>query len=101
MSKQATIEQRIYLGNRAKEVIENEAYIAAFESIEQEIVEQWKKSPARDEAGRQSLWQYLQMLSKVKATLQTTMETGKLAMLDLEHKQTLRDRLRGTFSRAA
>ena len=96
-----TLEQRLYLGDRAGEVLENEAFIAAFEAIEKDVIEQWSNSPARDEAGRQSLWQYLQMARKFKANLQTTMETGKLAKLELQHKQTLADKARGWLSRAA
>lgn len=86
------IEQRIYNGNRAREVLENEAYQDAIESLKQEIVEQWKQSPARDEAGREKLWSLLKMADKLEAILRTTLETGKLAELDLNHRQTLMDR---------
>lgn len=88
------IEQRIYNGNRAREVLENEAYQDAIESLKQEIVEQWKQSPARDEAGREKLWSLLKMADKLEATLRTTLETGKLAELELGHKRTLADRAR-------
>lgn len=85
----ATIEERIYDANRAKEVLENEAFQQAFADIEQEVIEQWKSSPARDEAGREKLWMYLSMLRKVKTHLETTLESGKLAGLEIEHRQGL------------
>ena len=88
-----TIEQRIYNGDRANEVLENEAFIQAFDDIENEVIEQWKNSPARDEAGREKLWTYLMLLKKIKAQITTTLETGKLAKLDLEHKKSLKERL--------
>ena len=88
-----TIEQRIYNGDRANEVLENEAFIQAFDDIENEVIEQWKNSPARDEAGREKLWTYLMLLKKLKAQITTTLETGKLAKLDLEHKKSLKERL--------
>ena len=98
---QTTLEERLYLGDRAREVIENEAFIAAFDATEKEVIEQWMQSPARDQDGREKLWQYLSMLRKVKANIQTTLETGKLAQLDLQHKRTMADKARGWLSSVA
>jgi hypothetical protein len=82
-----TLEQRIYHADRAREVLENEAFIAAFDAIDTEITEQWKKSPARDEAGRHELWLMQSLLNKVKSVLQETLMDGKLAKADLQHYQ--------------
>lgn len=98
---QTTLEQRLFLGDRAKEVLENEAFIAAFEATEKEVIEQWTNSPARDQEGREKLWQYLMLLRKVRASLQSTLETGKLAKLELQHKQGLADKARGWLSAVA
>ena len=87
-----TLEQAIYHANRAKEVIENEAYIDAFEQIRKEIEEQWKSSPARDVEGRERLWLMQSLLNKLRLTLESTMDSGKLATADLRHKQTLAER---------
>ncbi len=89
-----TLEQRLHSGSRAKEVLENEEFRAAFEAVEKEIIEQWTNSPARDQAGRESLWTYLMLLRKVKKQLESTLETGKLAELELQHKRTVSERLR-------
>ena len=86
------VSDRIYNGDRAKEVLENEAFIAAFDATEQEVIEQWTNSPARDSTGREHLWQYLMLLRKVKTQLQTTLETGKLAKIELQHEQSIKDR---------
>src|SRR5574337_1296579 len=94
----ATIEERMHAGSRAKDVLENEAFSAAFDAIEQELVNAWKSSPARDAAGRENIWTYLHMLHKLKAQLVSTMETGKLAQLDLEHKRTLVERAKAGMS---
>lgn len=91
--------ERIYNGDRAKEVIENEAYQNAFALIEQEIYEQWKTSPQRDAEGREKLFLYHAMLNKLRQTLQTTLETGKLARLDLDHQESLAKRLTANASR--
>lgn len=86
------IEQKLYDGDRAREVLENEVFQAVFDDIEREVLDQWTNSPARDEAGREKLWIYLQLLRRVKAQITTTLETGKLAKLELEHRQTLAER---------
>jgi hypothetical protein len=100
-----TLEQRLHAGSRAKEVLENEAFTAAFEAIEQEVIDQWTNSPARDQDGREKLWAYLHLLKKVRTHLTSTLETGKLAQIELQHQQSLRDRARqmgaGLFSRVA
>ena len=97
----STLEQRLFEGDQARLVLDNEAFVAAFDATEKEVIEQWTNTPARDAAGRESLWQYLMILRKVKANLTTTMETGKLAQIELQHKQTLADKARGWLSRAA
>ena len=84
--------ERIYNGDRAREVLENEAFIAAFADMQTEIIEQWKQSPARDGEGREKLWQLLSLSNKLQSLLQTSLETGKLAKLDLQHDQKLKDR---------
>jgi len=85
----ATIEQRIYNGDRAREVLENEAFDQAFTDMKTEIIEQWTNSPVRDLDGREKLYQLLKLADKLKATLQTSLETGKLATLDLAHQESL------------
>lgn len=89
-----TLEERLYNGDRAREVLENEAFSGAFEAIEQEIISQWKTAPARDAAGRESLWTYLHLLQKLRAQLQQTLETGKLAKLELQHQRSIQQRMR-------
>lgn len=87
-----TTSQRIYEADRAKEVLENEAFIQAFTDMEQELIEQWKTSPARDEEGRQKLWLMLKLLEKLKLTLQSSLDSGKLARIELEHQKTMAQR---------
>ena len=93
-----TPEQAIYRANRAKEVIENESYIDAFALIEQELTDQWKLSPARDQDGREKLWLMQRLLGKLKVCLESTMDSGKLAVAELTHKQTLVERAKDWLS---
>lgn len=89
-----TLEQRLHDGSRAKEVLENEQFQASFEAIEKELIEAWKQSPQRDVEGRERIHQYLSLLAKVKSHLVSTLETGKLAELEVRHKQSLFDKAR-------
>lgn len=90
----ASIEKRVYDGNRAKEVLENEAFQQVFADVEQELYQAWTESPARDAEGRERIHNYLMMLRKVKQHLTSALETGKLAELELQHQQTLKDRMK-------
>ena len=88
-----TPEQELYRADRAKEVIENEVFIDAFERIKQEIFDQWASAPARDTEGRERLWLMQSLLGKLQITLQSTMEGGKVAKAELLHKQSVVEKL--------
>ena len=93
-----SIEQRIYDGDRAKEVLDNEAFSAVFDDIESELTHAWKNSPQRDAEGRERIHLALSMMQKVKACLVSRMESGTMARLDLEHKRSISERLRESVS---
>jgi hypothetical protein len=81
-----TEEEKLSRGTRAKEVLENEEFQRAFESIEEELTQAWKTSPQRDADGREKLFLALTMLQKIKLALTQTVDTGKLALLELRHQ---------------
>ena len=87
----ATLEQRTYDGEKARQILENDVFVSVFADIETEITEKWKSSAL--EADRESLHKYLKTLQLVKTRITQTLETGKLARLELEHKRSLRERL--------
>jgi hypothetical protein len=93
-----TLEQRLYAGDRARELLENEAFIDAFKTIEDDIITQWKQAPARDAEGRERLWNYLALLTKLRSQITVTLETGRLAQLELEHKHTVAQRLKNGWT---
>lgn len=94
-----TLEERIYNADRAREVLENEAYLAAFADTKQELTTAWENSPARDQEGREKLWLMLSLLKKLEKHLQTSLDTGKLARLDLDHKRTLAEHAKALIGR--
>lgn len=93
-----TPEQEAYNGSRAREILDNEVFQQAFDAIETELIERWKNSPARDQDGREKLWMYLHIHRQVRENLVRTMEGGKLAEMNLEHKRSLKERLTTGFS---
>lgn len=77
--------QRIHRASRAREVLDNEEFQAAYGAIEQELTQAWQTSPQRDAEGREKLFQALTMLRRVKLALTETLESGKIARLNLTH----------------
>jgi hypothetical protein len=96
-----TLEKRIMQGEQACQVLDNPAFAKAFADIEQEHVEAWKKSPARDPAGRETLWMTVKLLHKLRSTLEAAMTDGKLANVEREHQanQLVRERAEGVHLR--
>jgi len=92
-----TLEQRMTQGEQARQVLENPAFAKAFADIEEEHVEAWKNSPARDPAGRETLWMTVKLLHKLRSTLESAMTDGKLANVEREYQvnQLARERAEG------
>lgn len=90
-----TISERISNADRAREVLDNEAFQQAFEDIKQELTEQWKTSPARDLEGREKLFLMLKMLEKVEICLKSSLDSGKLAAKELEYQESMAKKAKG------
>jgi hypothetical protein len=90
-----TLNERIYNADQAKLVLENEAFKRAFEDIKQELTEQWKTSPARDQDGREKLWLMLKLLDKVHLCLESSLDSGKLAAKELEYQESMAKKAKG------
>lgn len=90
-----TLNERIYNADQAKLVLENEAFQQVFEDIKQELTEQWKTSPARDQDGREKLWLMLKLLDKLHLCLQSSLDSGKLAAKELEYQESMAKKAKG------
>jgi hypothetical protein len=76
-------------GARARALLENELLREAFEKLEDDYIAAWKTWPAADTAGRERLWQAVNVLGKVRDHLARIVADGKLAqreLSDLVHK---------------
>lgn len=83
----ATPEERVYEADQARLILENPVFQQVLDDIESEIVESWKNAPARDPEGREKLWQLLKLAGKLRSNLQTRLDSGKLAKIELEHRE--------------
>jgi hypothetical protein len=94
----ATIEERIYEADQAKLVLENPVFQQALDDIKAELIESWKTAPARDAEGREKLWQLLKLAEKLEANLKQRLETGKLARLELNNKESMLEKAKRHLS---
>lgn len=92
------LEQRIYDGDQARLVLENEAFAAAFADIRKEYIDAWMKSPARDAEGRERIYLMLKMADKLEGLLKASLEDGQLAAIELGHQRGVLQRMRDAVS---
>lgn len=78
------LQDRIGTGLDAEGVITSPAFALAFEQIETELTEAWKRSPQRDADGRERIHLALNLLLKVRTKLESMVQDGKLAQSRLE-----------------
>jgi hypothetical protein len=91
----ATLEQRIYDGSKARDVLENDVFQAVWADLEKDLIESWKNIPSSPKHAddREKLHLSVILLGKIKACIESTMESGKLAQIDLEHKKSWAQRV--------
>lgn len=77
---------------QAQDLIEHPLFKEALEMYRQRLQQEWADSPARDTEGRERLWLMQKTVSVVEGHLRTLMETGKLASIQLQQRQTLMQR---------
>jgi vacuolar-type H+-ATPase subunit B/Vma2 len=88
----ATIEQRIYNGDQARLVLENEAFAAAFADMKAEFSTAMFATQARDVEGREKLYMMVKLADKLEAILRASLDDGKLAKHELRHERSLAER---------
>ena len=75
---------RIGTGLDADGVLTSAAFALAFEQIELELTEAWKRSPARDAEGREKIHLALNLLLKVRTKLEAMIQDGNMAQRRME-----------------
>lgn len=78
------LRQDLEAGRRTKELLEDEALIAAFETVEQRFIQRWKDSAPEDDKMREQSWFALHGLEAVKRELKIVLDNGNFAASVLE-----------------
>lgn len=73
----------IQRGERALQLLREPLIIEAFQIIEQDLIEKWQTSPARDVQARETLYLSQMLLKRLQAQLELVMQTGQMAKATL------------------
>jgi hypothetical protein len=79
-------ERDIHRGERALALLRDEILIEAFQIIEQDLIDKWQSSPARDVQARETLYLSQMLLQRLQNQLQLVLETGQVAKATLAQR---------------
>lgn len=89
--------QEIERGRLAADVLTNQVFEEAWDTVEQEITTRWRSE--EDARQREWLWTLLQASRKFKSVLTETVQTGQVRAKALEVERSRAERLGQTLSR--
>tara|TARA_B100001093_G_scaffold67721_2_gene57775 strand:- start:1930 stop:2208 length:279 start_codon:yes stop_codon:yes gene_type:complete len=72
----------------AQAILSNTLFKEALETLRSSYTDAWLNSPARDEEGREKIYQFMQALKSVEDHLVSVVQTGELAKTQLEDLRT-------------
>ena len=75
------MEENDLRAERAKEVLEHDLFIEAFDTLENELKSRWQNSSSNEADARESCWLALQLLYQVKRHIESIVTTGRLDKL--------------------
>ena len=64
---------------RARGILNDELFIEAFDTLEQNIKDSWFNTSVRDAEARENLWRSLRLLGQIRLHLTSILETGEMA----------------------
>lgn len=94
-----TPDEALRRSNQARQVFEQPIVKETLDMMEREIMEAWMSCPVRDTEARETLWRMAVTTRKFRDILRGTMEAGKLAVDQIQRKQTALERAKQTFTR--
>jgi hypothetical protein len=86
-----SLEQRVYDAEKAKNILENDVFIAIFDDLEKDLVEKWKSCESA--ADREKIHVQTQLFAMIRRKIMLILESGKIAKSELDHRQSLREKL--------
>ena len=79
-------ERDINRGEHALRLMRDELLVEAFQIIEQDLIEKWQTSPARDKEARETLYLSQMLLKRLQNQLELVIETGQIAKATLAQR---------------
>ena len=64
---------------RARGILNDELFVEAFDTLEQNIKDSWFNTSVRDAEARENLWLSLRLLERIGLHLTSIIETGEMA----------------------
>jgi hypothetical protein len=77
------LQESMSRGARAEALLQNDLLREAFTRLEQDYIDAWRISPARDTDGRERLWQAVNIVAKVRDHIVKVVNDGKLSQRHL------------------
>lgn len=74
----------IHAGHEAKRLLDDPILIKVFQSLEEQFIWEWKTRPVLDTAGRERLWQAVNVVGLVQGMMKALVTNGHLARRDLD-----------------
>lgn len=93
MSDDLKLREEVGRAQRATDLLADPMLREAFDALREQITNDLFAAPARDKEGREQLWLMRKLLDRVEGHLQTQVQTGQMARLQLERANPLRHRL--------
>lgn len=80
------LEDEMRRGEDAAQLLRHPLFVSAFDTLEQEIVDQWKQSNTVNPEGREKLHTMLYLTQRIRQHIETHVETGKLAQATFKER---------------
>ena len=80
------LSEELRRGELAASVLDNPIYAESWELVRAGIIAAWENAPIRDKEGQNELKLMLKVLGDVRKTVEQTMQTGKLARIQIEQE---------------
>lgn len=87
-----TSEEALRKAERAGQIFRDPLVQETLELMEQDIFEAWMVCPVRDVEARETLWRMAVTTRKFADILRGTMESGKIALNQIQHKKSFIER---------
>lgn len=87
-----TPEEALRRANQARQVLENPITKETLDFMEREVMDAWTATPIRDVEAREALWRMAVTTRKFRELLRGTMESGKLALDEINRRKSALER---------